>query len=68
MTAQPLPQPKCAACGAVVTDGAARCDGCGLRRPTATGPGVLTRSPVLVLAAILLAVWVVVLLVVASAR
>ena len=68
MTAQPLPEPSCTMCGTVVVNDAARCPSCGLRRPTATGSRVLARRPVWVLAAILLVVWVVALLVVASAR
>ncbi|MGQ0826121.1 MAG: hypothetical protein ACT4OX_14010 [Actinomycetota bacterium] len=68
MTAQPLPEPSCTVCGTIVQFDAARCPSCGLRRPAATGTRVLARSPVWALAAILLVVWVVALLVVASAR
>ena len=68
MTAQTTPEPRCAVCGLAVAADVARCPGCGLRRPTATGPRVLTRAAMWALAAMLFVVWVTTLAVVAAAR
>jgi hypothetical protein len=51
-----------------VTPDAARCPSCGLTRPAARGSSVLGRQGLWVLAAILLGVYLVVLLIVATAR
>jgi len=51
-----------------VAPDATRCPACGLTRPAARGSGVLGRQGFWLLAAIMLAVYVVVLLIVAAAR
>jgi len=68
MTATPQAAPHCAVCGAPVAVDAARCPSCGLSRPAATGNSVLGRSGLWLIVAALLAVYVVVLLIVAAAR
>jgi len=70
MTAAPQPQasPTCVVCGAVVGPDAEKCPSCGLTRPTAQGGSVLGRRGLWLLAAMLLAVYVIVLLIVAAAR
>ena len=70
MTAAPAPRatPTCAVCGTPVAADAARCPSCGLTRPAAQGGSVLGRRGLWVLAAMLLAVYLVVLLIVAAAR
>ena len=67
--AQPLPGPQqCTVCGAGVDVDTKRCPSCGLARPAARGPQVLGRSGFWVLGVVLLAVYGVVLLIVAAAR
>jgi hypothetical protein len=66
--AEPLPVPQCTVCGTEVAIDAARCPTCGLAKPTARGPQVLGRSGFWMLGAILLAVYAVVLVIVASAH
>ena len=68
MTAQPLEESRCASCSTPVVPDETRCPSCGLARPTATGPRVLTRSGVWALGALLLIVWIAALVVVAGAR
>ena len=68
MTATPQATPHCTVCGAPVSLDAERCPACGLSRPAATGGSVLGRSGLWMIAAVLLAVYVVVLLIVAAAR
>ena len=68
MTAAPQTTPRCAVCGTSVAADAARCPSCGLARPAAQGAGVLGRQGLWALAAVLLAVYVAVLLIVAAAR
>jgi transposase len=68
MSVQPVPEPRCAVCGAIVTVGAARCPACGLSHPDATGSRVLARRGVWALGALLFVVWVTALAVVATAR
>ncbi len=68
MTAAPQATPHCAVCGAPVASDARRCPSCGLTRPAAQGRSVLGRSGLWLIAACLLAVYVVVLLIVAAAR
>jgi len=68
MTATPQAAPHCAVCGAPVAVDAERCPSCGLSRPAATGNRVLGRSGLWLIVAALLAVYVVVLLIVAAAR
>ncbi len=68
MTASPQATPHCAVCGAPVTSDASRCPSCGLSRPAARGARVLGRSGLWLIAAVLLAVYLVVLLIVAAAR
>lgn len=68
MTASPQATPHCAVCGAPVTSDASRCPSCGLSKPAAQGGQVLGRSGLWMIAAALLAVYVVVLLIVATAR
>jgi len=68
MTVSPQATPHCAVCGAPVASDAARCPTCGLSRPAAQGGQVLGRRGLWMIAAALLAVYVVVLLIVAAAR
>ena len=68
MTASPQATPHCAVCGAPVASDAARCPSCGLSRPAARGGSVLGRRGLWMIAASLLAVYVVVLLIVAAAK
>jgi hypothetical protein len=68
MTASPQAAPHCAVCGAPVAADAARCPACGLSRPAATGGRVLGRSGLWLIGAALLAVYIVVLLIVAAAH
>lgn len=72
MSAAPQPQPEaapsCSVCGTLVAADTARCPSCGLARPAARGSGVLGRQGLWLLAALLLAVYLVVLLIVAAAR
>jgi hypothetical protein len=66
--AQPLSGPRCTVCGTEVENDTKRCPSCGLARPAARGPEVLGRSGFWVLGVVLLAVYGVVLLIVAAAR
>ena len=68
MTAAEHTAPTCTVCGTTVAPDAARCPSCGLTRPAARGSSVLGRQGLWVLAAMLLAVYVVVLLIVVAAR
>jgi hypothetical protein len=68
MTAAPQATPHCAVCGAPVSVDAARCPSCGLSRPAAQGGKVLGRHALWVVGAALLAVYVIVLLIVAAAK
>ncbi len=68
MTAAPQTTPHCAVCGAPVAVDAARCPSCGLSRPAAQGGKVLGRQGLWTVAAALLAVYVIVLLIVAAAK
>jgi hypothetical protein len=67
--AAPLPGSQhCNICGTEVEMETKRCPSCGLARPAARGTQVLGRSGLWVLGVILLAVYGVVLLIVAAAR
>ena len=68
MTAAPQAAPHCAVCGVSVASDASRCPSCGLLRPAAQGGRVLGRQGLWMIGAVLLALYVVVLLVVAAAR
>ncbi len=68
MTVAPQAAPHCAVCGTAVAPDASRCPSCGLTRPAARGSSVLGRHGLWLLAAMLAAVYVVVLVVVAAAR
>ena len=68
MTATPQATPHCSVCGAPVASDAARCPSCGLSRPAARGGRVLGRSGLWLIAAVLLALYIVVLVIVAAAR
>ncbi|HTL86710.1 MAG TPA: hypothetical protein VL856_16115 [Acidimicrobiia bacterium] len=68
MTATPQAAPTCVVCGTAVTQEMARCPSCGLTRPAARGSSVLGRHGLWALAALLLALYIGVLLVVAAAR
>jgi hypothetical protein len=68
MTAAPQATPHCAVCGAPVSVDAARCPSCGLSRPAAQGGKVLGRHGLWVVGAALLALYVIVLLIVAAAK
>ena len=65
-TAEPLSVPQCTVCGTEVEVDAKRCPACGLARPAARGSQVLGRSGLWMLAAVLLALYGVVLLIVAA--
>ena len=68
MTATPQATPHCAVCGASVASDAPRCPSCGLSRPAARGGSVLGRHGLWLIGGALLAVYMVVLLIVAAAR
>jgi hypothetical protein len=68
VTAAPQATPTCAVCGAVVAPDTARCPSCGLTRPAARGSRVLGRHGLWLLAAMMFAVYLIVLLIVAAAR
>ena len=68
MTVQPQPEMLCEVCGTAVTTADARCPACGLTRPASRGSEVLGRDGFWVLALLLVAVYAVVLLIVAAAR
>jgi predicted nucleic acid-binding Zn ribbon protein len=66
--AAPLPVPRCTVCGTEVEIDSKRCPSCGLARPAARGSQVLGRTGLWMLAGVLLAVYGVVLIIVAAAR
>ena len=66
--AEPLSVPRCTVCGTEVAIDAKRCPSCGLARPAARGSEVLGHSGLWMLAVVLLAVYGVVLHIVAAAR
>ena len=68
MTAAPQAAPHCAVCGTPVSSDAQRCPSCGLSHPAATGGSVLGRHGLWMIAAVLFAVYLVVLLIVVAAR
>ena len=68
MTAAPHAAPHCAVCGTPVSSDAERCPSCGLSHPAASGGSVLGRHGLWLIAAVLLAVYVVVLLIVVAAK
>jgi hypothetical protein len=68
VTVDPHAASTCAVCGTPVALDAARCPACGLTRPAARGSSVLGRHGLWVAAAAMLAVYLIVLLVVAAAR
>jgi hypothetical protein len=68
MTAAPQTSPHCAVCGSPVAADALRCPSCGLSKPAATGPKVLGRRGIWLMLAVLVAVYVVVLVIVAAAK
>jgi hypothetical protein len=68
MTAAPQAAPTCAVCGTAVAPDTARCPSCGLTRPAARGSHVLGRHGLWLLAAMMFAVYLIVLLIVAAAR
>ncbi|MDQ1379320.1 MAG: hypothetical protein QOG65_2531 [Actinomycetota bacterium] len=68
MTAAPQTTPHCAVCGSPVASDAPRCPSCGLSRPAATGSKVLGRKGIWLMLAVLIAVYVVVLVIVAAAK
>jgi hypothetical protein len=70
VTAQPQPevQAHCELCGGVVALDARKCPACGNSRPAARGRDVLGRDGLWMLAGMLVAVYAVVLAVVAAAR
>ena len=68
MTAAPQATPHCAVCGSPVASDAARCPSCGLSRPAAQGGSVLGRHGLWMIGAVLLAVYIVVLAIVAAAK
>jgi hypothetical protein len=67
-TAEPLSGSRCTVCGAGVESEMKRCPECGLSLPTARGSQVLGRTGLWMLGGVLLAVYAVVLLIVAAAR
>ena len=67
-SAQPLSVPHCTVCGTEVGTDTKRCPSCGLARPAARGHAVLGRSGLWLLGGLLLAVYAVVLIIVAAAR
>jgi hypothetical protein len=67
-TAQPLSGSHCTVCGVDVETDTRRCPGCGLSLPAARGSQVLGRTGLWMLGGVLLAVYAVVLLIVAAAR
>jgi hypothetical protein len=68
MTAQELPQPRCAVCGTTVALDTRRCPKCGLARPAARGHKVLARSGFVLIGFALVFAWIAALAVVAAAR
>jgi hypothetical protein len=71
VSASPAPQQQvstCAVCGTRVATDADRCPSCGLSRPGARGGRVLGRKGLWLIAAVMVAVYLIVLLIVAAAR
>lgn len=71
MTAAPQSESApltCNVCGTVVEPDTERCPSCGLARPAARGSKVLGRQGLWLLGGAMLAVYVIVLLIVAAAR
>ena len=68
MTVSPQAVPHCTECGTPVAADAPRCPACGYSLPAATGEKVLGRKGLWLIAAVLVAVYVIVLLIVAAAR
>jgi len=68
VSTQPAPEATCVVCATPVALDARRCPSCGLARPAARGRGVLARGGFAAVATLLLVVWVVTLVVVATAR
>jgi hypothetical protein len=66
--AQPLSVPQCTVCGAVVGSETKRCPNCNLALPAARGTEVLGRTGLWMLAGVMLAVYAIVLVIVAAAR
>jgi hypothetical protein len=66
--AAPLSGSHCNVCGTEVEFASKRCPSCGLARPAARGTQVLGRSGLLVLGVVFLAVYGVVLIIVAAAH
>jgi predicted nucleic acid-binding Zn ribbon protein len=66
--AEALPGPRCTVCGTDVEIETTRCPACGLMRPAARGRQVLGRRGLWMFGIMLLAVYSVVLIVVAGAR
>ena len=66
--AAPLSNPHCTVCGTEVESGTKRCPSCRTARPGARGAEVIGRSGLWMLGVVLLAVYGVVLLIVAAAR
>ena len=67
-TAEPLSGSHCTVCGEPVESDAKRCPNCNLSLPAARGSQVLGRSGLWMLGGVMLAVYAVVLLIVAAAR
>jgi uncharacterized membrane protein len=68
MSAAPQPVTTCVVCGTPVASDAGRCPSCGLSRPAARGGSVLGRRGLWLIATVMIAVYVIVLLIVAAAR
>ena len=66
--AQPLYGSQCSVCGTDVELDTKRCPSCGLTRPAARGAEVLGRRGLWLLGVVLVAVYALVLLIVAAAR
>lgn len=67
-TAQPLSGSHCSVCGTEVESDTKRCPGCNLSLPAARGSQVLGRTGLWMLGGVMLAVYAVVLIIVAAAR
>ena len=67
-SAEPLSVPRCTVCGVEVGSDTKRCPNCNLALPAARGSQVLGRTGLWMLGGVLLAVYAVVLLIVAAAR
>jgi hypothetical protein len=67
-SAEPLSGSYCTVCGTSVESNAKRCQTCGLSLPAARGSQVLGRTGLWMLGGVMLAVYAIVLLIVAAAR